>query len=57
MMLIKESPEVPTPEDVRSVFVRTVDGQPAVVFVCHDGQRIIVPVPLRPVSSAVRDAA
>ena len=56
-MTIKESPEVPTPEDVRSVFVRTVDDQPAVVFVTHDGGRIVVPVALRPAPSAVRVAA
>lgn len=51
MMVIKETPEVPTPEDLRGVFVRVVDDQPAVVFVAHDGSRVIVPVPLRPVPS------
>jgi hypothetical protein len=50
MMLIRESQEIPPPEDVRGVLVRTVDDQPAVVFVLHDGGRVVVPVPLRPVS-------
>lgn len=50
MMLIRESQEIPPPEDVSAVLIRTVDEQPAVVFVCHDGQRIVVPVALRPVS-------
>jgi len=57
MAIVKESPEIPTPEDVRAVLVRTVDDQPAVVLVLHDGQRIVVPVSLRQVSTAVRVAA
>jgi len=51
MSIIKETPEVPTPEDLRGVFVRVVDDQPAVVFVAHDGSRVVVPVPLRQVPS------
>ena len=50
MMLIRESQEIPPPEDVRGVLVRTVDDQPAVVFVLHDGGRVVVPVPMRPIS-------
>ena len=50
MAIVKETPELPTPEDLRGVFVRVVDDQPAVVFVAHDCTRVVVPVPLRPVS-------
>jgi hypothetical protein len=53
MSVVKETPELPPPEDLRGVVLRTVDDHPAVVFVCHDGQRIVVPVPLRPVQGRV----
>jgi hypothetical protein len=56
MMVIKETPEVPPPEDLRGVLLRTVDDAPAVVFVRHDGERIVVPVPLREVPPARRAA-
>jgi hypothetical protein len=56
MMVIKETPELPPPEDLRGVLLRTVDDAPAVVFVRHDGERIVVPVPLREVPPARRAA-
>jgi hypothetical protein len=56
-MVLKESQDVPPPEDVLGVAIRTVDDQPALVFTCHDGQRVVVPVALRPVPSEARRAA
>ena len=57
MMLIKESPRFPPPEDVAEVYVREVDAQPAVVFVLHGGGQVVVPAPLRLIPQAARVAA
>jgi hypothetical protein len=57
MAIIKESLEIPPPEDIRGVKIRTVDDQPAVVFVLHGGGSIVVPVPVRPAPQVGRVAA
>jgi hypothetical protein len=55
--MMKESQHIPTTEDTREVFVRTIDGLTVLVLVGHDGRHTSVPVLMRDTQRAIKVAA